>query len=152
MGRVNLDLVSHIPAHHWSTGCSCFPGTEISNKKTIMHKNKHHRKLCKILHPPQALERSSFMPTLFCFCLIISQLGGGGAAQTGSPLYGCTKPGMGGLQGLGENCSSQNVLQLLPHGPELWQPLDRTPGRAGEGTVAWPAPGTAGNAPGCSRK
>lgn len=34
IGRVSLDLVSHIPAHHQSTGTSCFLGTEISNKKT----------------------------------------------------------------------------------------------------------------------
>lgn len=43
----------------------------------------------------------------------------------------------------------------VPHGAELWQPLARTSGRAGEGTGARAAPGTARNAPapaGCTRK
>lgn len=69
------------------------------------------------------------MPRLFCFCLIISQLLGRGAARTGSPLYGCTKPGRPGCGGAAQGWArpgnwqpGQHALKLVPHGAEPWEP------------------------------
>lgn len=86
------------------------------------------------------------MTGLFCFCLIISQLLGHGAAQTGSPLYICTKPGRLGRGGAargwarpGNRQLGQHVLTLVPHGAELWEPAGQS-SQGGHGPITQLAP------------
>lgn len=67
-------------------------------------------------------------------------------------LHKAREAGLGGLQGLGENCSSGSTCcSCCLMGLSCGSHCIRLPGQAGEGPAAQPAPGTAGNAPATSR-